>query len=158
MALPPDFLDEIRERVTLSEIVGRKVKLQRHGRDHTGLCPFHNEKTPSFSVSDEKGFYHCFGCQAHGSVFDFVMQTEGSTFIEAVERLAGEAGMQMPVRSRDDQERSDQRGQQIEVMDTATAWFEAQLSSGAGKEARAYLENRAPAPNACHKRSRIAAR
>ena len=80
MAFPPDFLDDIRERVTLSEVVGRQVKLQRRGREHQGLCPFHSEKTPSFTVSDDKGFYHCFGCHAHGSIFDFVMQTESVSF------------------------------------------------------------------------------
>ena len=64
--LPPDFLDEIRARIALSEIVGRRVKLTRAGREHKWLCPFHNEKTPSFTVSDDKGFFHCFGCGAHG--------------------------------------------------------------------------------------------
>ena len=68
------------------------MKLTRRGREWLGLCPFHNEKTPSFTVNEEKGFYHCFGCQAHGSVFDFVMQQEGLSFPEAVEKLAAEAG------------------------------------------------------------------
>ena len=154
MALPPDFLDEIRERLALSEIVGRKVKLQRRGREHTGLCPFHNEKTPSFTVSDEKAFYHCFGCQAHGSIFDFVMQTEGVAFMEAVERLAGEAGLQMPARSPDEQARAEQRTLLIDVIETAAAWFESQLATGAGEEARNYLASRGLAPETA-KRFRI---
>ena len=147
MALSPEFLDEIRERITLSEVVGRSVKLQRRGREHHGLCPFHSEKTASFTVSDDKGFYHCFGCHAHGSLFDFVMQTESVSFIEAVERLAGEAGMQMPTRSPDEQARADQRSELIDIMETAASWFEAQLATGAGSEARTYLENRGVTPD-----------
>ena len=91
MAFPPEFLDEIRNRLPLSETVGRRVRLIRRGREHTGLCPFHNEKTPSFTVNDDKAFYHCFGCGAHGDVIGFVMQTEGLSFPEAVEKLAGQA-------------------------------------------------------------------
>jgi len=151
MTLRPDFLDEIRERVTLSEVVGRQVKLQRRGREHQGLCPFHSEKTPSFTVSDDKGFYHCFGCHAHGSLFDFVMQTESVSFIEAVERLANEAGLQMPTRSPDEQARADQRTELIDVMETAATWFESQLAAAAGQEARAYLANRGVAPETIKK-------
>ena len=75
---------------------GRKVRLTRKGREHSGLCPFHNEKTPSFTVNDDKAFYHCFGCGEHGDVISFVMETEGLSFPEAVERLAGQAGLQVP--------------------------------------------------------------
>ena len=123
MPLPSQFLDEIRERLALSEIVGRRIKLQRRGREYLGLCPFHNEKTPSFTVSDDKGFYHCFGCQSHGSHFDFVMQTERVPFMEAVERLAAEAGLQMPARSADDEVRYEQRERLIDVAETAASWF-----------------------------------
>ena len=84
MGFTPDFLDEIRSRLTVSEIVGRKVRLVRKGREHTGLCPFHNEKTPSFTVNDDKAFYHCFGCGAHGDVINFVLETEGLSFPETV--------------------------------------------------------------------------
>ena len=96
MAFPPEFLDEIRARVPLAGVVGRRVKLTKRGREHSGLCPFHNEKTPSFTVSEDKGFYHCFGCGAHGDALGFVMRMEGLSFPEAVERLAGEAGLQVP--------------------------------------------------------------
>ena len=88
MAFSPQFLDELRTRAGLADIIARRVKLTRRGREHVGLCPFHKEKTPSFTVNEEKGFYHCFGCGEHGSVIDFVMKTEGLTFPEAVERLA----------------------------------------------------------------------
>ena len=109
MSFPAGFLDELKARVGLADIVGRKVKLVRRGREHTGLCPFHNEKSPSFSVNEQKGFYHCFGCGAHGSVFDFVMQTEGVGFPEAVERLAAEANMELPQRTPQDRQAADRR-------------------------------------------------
>src|SRR3546814_7970952 len=105
MAFAPEFLDELRSRVTLSAVVGRRVKLVKRGREHSGLCPFHNEKSPSFTVSDEKGFYHCFGCGAHGSAIDFVMNSEGLSFPEAVERLAAQAGLKVPEDRPEDRER-----------------------------------------------------
>ncbi len=142
MAFPPEFLDDLRNRLVLSEVVGRRVKLVKRGREHTGLCPFHNEKTPSFTVSDEKGFYHCFGCGAHGSAMDFVMNTEGLSFPEAVERLAGQAGMSVPQESPQERERAEKRAGLIEVLEAATAWFEEQLASQAGQEARDYLAAR----------------
>ena len=95
MAFTPQFLDEIRARVPLSDVIGRQVRLIRKGREHSALCPFHNEKTPSFTVSDDKGFFHCFGCGAHGDVIGFVMRDEGLAFPEAVEKLAGEAGLSL---------------------------------------------------------------
>ena len=146
MAFPADFLDELRNRITLSEVIGRRVKLVKRGREHSGLCPFHNEKTPSFTVSDEKGFYHCFGCGAHGSAFDFVMNTEGLTFPETVERLAGLAGMTVPEESPQDRARAEKRSSLLDVMEAATAWFEEQLAGEAGREAREYLERRGLAP------------
>src|SRR5947199_6698563 len=96
MAFSPDFLDELRHRLSLADIVGRKVRLTKRGREFSGLCPFHNEKTPSFTVNDDKAFYHCFGCGKHGDAVSFVIETEGLSFIEAVERLAGEAGLEVP--------------------------------------------------------------
>ena len=88
MSFTPQFLDELRQRLSLVAVIARKVRLTRRGRESTGLCPFHNEKTPSFTVSDEKGFFHCFGCGAHGDVIGFVMRSEGLSFPETVERLA----------------------------------------------------------------------
>src|SRR3546814_6154693 len=119
MAFSPEFLDELRNRLTLSAVVGRRVKLVKRGREHSGLCPFHNEKSPSFTVSDEKGFYHCFGCGAHGSAIDFVMNSEGLSFPEAVERLAAQAGLQVPEDSPADRERPQKRAGLIEVGEAA---------------------------------------
>ena len=93
MAFPPGFLDELRGRISLADLVGRRVRLARRGREYGGLCPFHNEKTPSFYVVEDKGFFHCFGCGAHGDAIGFVMRADNLDFIEAVERLAGEAGL-----------------------------------------------------------------
>src|SRR6478752_4914489 len=90
MAFPPGFLDELRARIGLADLVGRQVRLTRKGREYGGLCPFHNEKTPSFYVVEDKGFFHCFGCGAHGDAIGYVMRAENLDFIEAVERLARE--------------------------------------------------------------------
>ena len=84
MAFSPQFLDELRTRSGLAQVIGRRVRLSRKGGEHIGLCPFHKEKTPSFTVNEDKGFYHCFGCGAHGSAIDFVMHTEGMSFPEAI--------------------------------------------------------------------------
>src|ERR1700744_336894 len=91
------FLDEIKSRLRLSDVIGRTVKLRRQGREYAGLSPFTKEKTPSFYVNDEKGFYHCFSSNKHGDLISFLQETERLSFPEAVERLAGEAGVPMPV-------------------------------------------------------------
>ena len=97
MAFPPGFLDELRARLSLSEVVGRKVSLKRRsGAEYAGLCPFHNEKTPSFTVNDKKGFFYCFGCHEKGDAVGFVMKTEGLSFPEAVEKLAREVNLPVP--------------------------------------------------------------
>ncbi len=96
MAFPPQFLDEIRSRLACSEVIGKRVRLVRKGREYSGLCPFHNEKTPSFTVNDDKGFFHCFGCGAHGDVIGFAMRIDNLQFLDAVEQLAGLAGLEMP--------------------------------------------------------------
>ncbi len=142
MAFSPEFLDELRSRLTLSEVVGRRVALKRKGREHSGLCPFHNEKTPSFTLNDQKGFFHCFGCGAHGDVVGFVMRSEGLSFPEAVERLAREAGVALPVASPAEREREQQAASLHEVVEKATRWFERQLWSTAGVEALEYLRRR----------------
>src|SRR6476646_12031638 len=96
MKFSDSFLDEIRARLPVSQIVSRRVPLKRRGREFVGLSPFNKEKTPSFTVNDQKGFYHCFSSGKHGSIFDFVMETEGMSFPEAVERLAGGDGVPIP--------------------------------------------------------------
>lgn len=142
MAFPESFIEEVRQRTRLADVIGRKVKLIRKGREYLGLCPFHHEKTPSFNVVEEKGFYHCFGCGAHGDAFKFVMETEGLSFREAVERLAEEAGLPIPKLTPAEAERTQARASLHELMERACAFFEAELQSPRGAEARGYLEGR----------------
>ena len=142
MAFSPHFLDELRARVGLVSVIGKRVALKRAGREHSGLCPFHNEKTPSFTVNEEKGFYHCFGCGAHGSVFDFVMETENLSFPEAVERLAAEAGMEVPRDSPEERARNERAKGLYDVLEAAALYFEKQLRMPEGKRALQYLRDR----------------
>ena len=142
MAISPQFLEELRARLPLADIVGRRVTLRRAGREHSGLCPFHNEKTPSFTVSEEKGFYHCFGCGAHGDVIGFVMRTEGLSFPEAVERLAAEAGLEVPRSTPAERQRAERAGGLLRAMEAACAWYESTLAGADGAAARAYLAAR----------------
>ncbi len=142
MAFPQSFLEDIKSRIRVSEIVGRKVRLQRKGREFVGLSPFNKEKTPSFTVNDEKQFYHCFSSGKHGSVFDFLMETEGLSFIEAVQRLAQEVGLEMPKFSPEEKEREDKRKSLIDVTEIAAKWFREQLYLPKGKEALDYLLRR----------------
>jgi DNA primase len=146
MSIAPDFLDELRLRLPVSEVVGRRVTLARHGREYTGLCPFHKEKSPSFTVSDEKGFYHCFGCGAHGDVVRFVMETEALAFPDAVEKLAAQAGLPPPPRGAVDPEKEKKRATLHDVLEAAAGWFESQLSASVGTAAREYLLGRGLTP------------
>ena len=109
MSLSQAFLDELRARVTLSSVVMRTTKLQKAGREWKACCPFHNEKTPSFTVSDEKGFYHCFGCGAHGDVIRWMTDQRGLQFMDAVKELAAEAGMEVPAPDPRAMERAEQQ-------------------------------------------------
>lgn len=142
MALSPQWLDELKSRITLSALVMRTVKLQRAGREWKACCPFHSEKSPSFYVNDQKGFYHCFGCQQHGGAIDWMMEQHGLQFMDAVKELAAEAGMDVPAPDPRAAERAEQRATLHDVMAAAQEWFVAQLHSPAGTEARAYLGRR----------------
>jgi DNA primase len=142
MSFPPRFLDELRGRVSLAEVIGRRVKLTRRGREFIGLCPFHNEKTPSFSVVEDKDFYHCFGCGAHGDVISFVMQTEGLDFLPAVEDLARRAGLEVPQPTREDHDRVLRTLGLQGAVAAACDFFEASLQGPEGREARLYLDRR----------------
>ncbi|WP_299723658.1 DNA primase [uncultured Tateyamaria sp.] len=147
MSLPPGFLDELRTRLSLGQVVGRKVmwdarKSNQGKGDLWAPCPFHHEKTASFHVDDRKGYYYCFGCHAKGDAISFVRETENVGFMEAVEILAGEAGMPMPERDPRAQEKSDRRTLLAEVMEQAVQHFRLQLKTGAASEARDYLERR----------------
>jgi DNA primase len=140
MALPPQFLDELRARTPLPAVIGRRVRLARSGRQWKGCCPFHGEKTPSFYVYDDH--YHCFGCGVHGDAITFVMQSQGASFPEAVEQLATEAGMQVPTPSAEAAEAEKQRLDLVSVLDLAAASYQRRLFLPEGKAARDYLLNR----------------
>src|SRR5262245_34139798 len=142
MAIPPEFVDELRSRVSIASVIGRRVRLQKRGRDHTGLCPFHKEKTPSFTVSEEKGFFHCFGCGAHGDVVGFVMRSDSLSFPEAVERLARDVGMQVPASSPEERQREERRATLHTALEAAAAWFEAQLRATVGHPGLEYFKRR----------------
>src|SRR5690242_10671618 len=120
-----EFLDELRARLPVSDVVGKRVKLKKAGREWKGLSPFQQEKTPSFYVNDQKGFYHDFSSGKHGNIFDFIMETEGCSFPEAVERLAQMAGLALPVVSREAQAREERRKTLHEVVELAAKFFEA---------------------------------
>ena len=142
MSLSPQFLDELRARTSLSALVGQTTKLQKAGREMRGCCPFHNEKTPSFYVNDDKGFYHCFGCSAHGDAIKWLTDQRGLPFIDAVKELAQAAGMEMPVQDRQSAERAERAKGLHEAMADSSAWFVEQLGGLGGGEARALLEKR----------------
>jgi DNA primase len=137
------FLDEIKSRLRLSDVIGRSVKLRRQGREYAGLSPFTKEKTPSFYVNDEKGFYHCFSSGKHGDLISYLQETERLSFPEAVERLAGEAGVPMPVQDERSVEHDKQRATLQDWLETAASWFEGELKRPSGTAARAYLAKRA---------------
>ena len=142
MAVPPEFIDDLRQRVPLSDVIGKRVKLVRKGRRHSGLCPFHSEKTPSFSVVDDDGFYHCFGCGAHGDAISFLRETDGLDFIEAVERLAEMAGMPVPHSAPQDPKKAEQRKAALDILEVTTGFFQEALRRDDGREAARYIQNR----------------
>ncbi|HXZ15519.1 MAG TPA: DNA primase [Roseiarcus sp.] len=146
MKFPPFFLDEIRARLPVSEVVARRVKLKKQGREWAGLSPFKVEKTPSFFVNDQKGFYHDFSSGKHGDIFRFVMETEGLSFPEAVERLAGLAGVPMPRPTSAEVVEENARASLLDVLAAAARLFEANLQAPIGARARGYLSDRGLGP------------
>ena len=146
MRFTPQFLDEIRARLPVSEVVGKRVKLKRAGREWKGLSPFQQEKTPSFTVNDQKGFYHDFSSGRHGNIFDFMMETEGVSFPEAVERCAAMAGLALPAASPDAERHEQRRKTLYDVMEMAAKFFADTLASRNGARARGYLGDRAIVP------------
>src|SRR5882757_4731545 len=142
MRFPPQFLDELRARLPVSEVVGRRVKLRKAGREWKGLSPFNKEKTPSFFVNDQKMAWFDFSSGKNGSIFDFVMLTEGVPFPEAVERLAAQAGMALPKVNPDEEARDQRRKTLNDVVELAAKFFEATLASRLGAKARGYLADR----------------
>ena len=142
MVVPPEFIEDLRQRIPLSDIIGKRVKLVRKGRRHSGLCPFHSEKTPSFSVVDDQGFYHCFGCGAHGDAISFLRETDGLDFMEAVERLAGMAGLAVPRSAPEDPDKQRQRKAALDILEETTRFFQAALTRDDGAQAARYLQGR----------------
>ena len=146
MRFTPQFLDELRARLPVSEVVGKRVKLKRAGREWKGLSPFQQEKTPSFTVNDQKGFYHDFSSGKHGDIISFLMETEGVGFAEAVERLAAMAGMALPAATPDAARHEQRRKTLHDVMELAAKFFADTLASRNGAKARGYLGDRAITP------------
>jgi DNA primase len=142
VSLTPQFLDELRARTLLSGLIARTVKLQRAGREFRACCPFHNEKTPSFYVNDDKGFYHCFGCSAHGDAIRWMTDQRGLPFIDAVKELAQAAGLEMPEQDRRSAEKAERAKGLHEAMEDAARWFSERLQGIEGAEARAVLKKR----------------
>ena len=142
MALSPQWLDELKSRITLSALVMRTTKLQRAGREWRACCPFHSENTPSFYVNDEKGFYHCFGCQKHGGAIDWMIEQRGLEFMDAVKELAAEAGMELPAPDPRAAQQAEVRASLYDVMTAAQEWFSANLHGSGGAKARDYLARR----------------
>ncbi|MFN3944025.1 MAG: DNA primase [Allosphingosinicella sp.] len=151
MSLSPAFLDELRARTSLSALISKHVKLQKAGREWKACCPFHKEKTPSFYVNDEKGFYHCFGCSAHGDAIRFLTDARGMPFMEAVKELADAAGLDVPAPDPRAQAKAERAAGLYDVMDAAQSWFVEQLGGIEGAGARDYLARRGIRPEVQHK-------
>ena len=142
MSLTPQWLDELRSRTTLSALIGRTVKVTKAGREYIACCPFHNEKSPSFTINDEKGFYHCFGCSAHGDAIRWMTDQRGLSFMDAIKELAAEAGMDVPAPDPQAAMRAEKANSLYDVMTAAQAWFVTQLLGVEGAAARGYLKQR----------------
>ncbi|WP_019833652.1 DNA primase [Sphingomonas sp. PR090111-T3T-6A] len=142
MSLSPAWLDELRARTLLSALIGKTTKLQRAGREWKACCPFHNEKTPSFTINDEKGFYHCFGCGAHGDAIRWMTDHQGLPFMDAVKELAANAGLEVPAQDPRAREKAERASTLHDVMGDAEAFFVEELGKAEGASARAYLKKR----------------
>jgi DNA primase len=146
MKFSDSFLDEIRARLPVSQVVSRRVPLKRAGREWKGLSPFNREKTPSFTVNDQKGFYHCFSSGKHGDIFTFLMETEGLSFPEAVEKLAGDAGLPMPKPDPQFERANKERLGLLDALEASARLFEDALESREGRDALLYAERRGIKP------------
>jgi DNA primase len=142
VSLTPQWLDELRSRTLLSALIARTLKITKAGREFKGCCPFHNEKTPSFYVNDDKGFYHCFGCSAHGDAIRWMTDQRGLGFMDAVKELADAAGMEVPAPDPRAAEKAERGTALYDVMTAAQDWFVEQLGGIEGAEARTYLKKR----------------
>jgi DNA primase len=147
VTIPTSFLDELRARTSLSGLIGKTTKLTKAGNEHKGCCPFHNEKSPSFYVNDDKGFYHCFGCSVHGDAIKWMTDQRGLSFIDAVKDLATAAGMEVPAQTPEGAQRDQAREANLQVMDRAAAFFAHQLTDGSAQLPRDYLVARDISPD-----------
>ncbi len=151
MNFAPEFLDEIRSRIRVSEIVGKRIKLLKRGNEFLAVCPFHNDTKPSLSIVDDKNFYHCFACGAHGDIIKFTMETEGLNFPETVEKLAAIAGLEMPSQTPEMRLREKRRKTLKDVNEEACKFYEELLWSSVGQDGLFYLKNRGLSENVIKK-------
>lgn len=142
MTLTPQWLDELRARTILSTLIGRSIKVTRAGREWKACCPFHDEKTPSFTINDGKGFYHCFGCGAHGDAIRWMTDHRGLSFIDGVKELAASAGMELPAPDPRAAKRAERQLGLRDVIDAAQHWFADNLWGDAGEPVRQYIKSR----------------
>jgi DNA primase len=141
MNFSKDFPEKLKSSILISEVIGKKVKLKKHGKEFSGLCPFHNEKSPSFTVNDQKGFYHCFGCHAHGDIISFTIDSEALVFKDAVIKLANDFGIEIPyVKNLDNI--IDYKSQDFTITEEINKFFEKNLYLPSNQNARTYLKNR----------------
>lgn len=146
MRFPPAFIERLRSHFLMSEVIGKRISVKKFGREWKACCPFHNEKSPSFTINDEKGFYHCFGCGAHGDAIEFIRKYERLSYPEAIETLARDAGIAMPEVSPETVRKIEAYKMQQDVVESACLWFERQLHSASHAEALAYVEKRGLRP------------
>ncbi|MDW5378903.1 DNA primase [Halomonas sp. HP20-15] len=147
--IPQRFIDDLLARVDVVEVVGERVTLKKAGRNYAGLCPFHQEKSPSFTVSQDKQFYHCFGCGAHGNALRFLMEYDNLRFPEAVEQLAARQGLEVPREGADDphaKAREKKRQEGVNLLELSASFFRERLAMNEGRAARGYLDNRGLSP------------
>ena len=142
MTITPEFIEKLRDRISLSSIIGKRVKLTKRGNRFIGLCPFHSEKTPSFNVNDDEGFFYCFGCGASGDVINYVRETSGLSFIESVQELADIAGIPMPEFRPQDNAKKERNVTLLSCFETAAEFFQKSLKSDRGHKALNYLIQR----------------
>ncbi|MBO7645379.1 MAG: DNA primase, partial [Alphaproteobacteria bacterium] len=136
------FTDELRQRLSLVDVIGRRVSLVKKGQNYWGCCPFHNEKTPSFSVNEDKGFYHCFGCGEHGDIISFVMKSENIDFKEAIKELADMAGLKIPVYQQKTQQQIESEENYVKITTESAKIYQNLLYSDSGKTALEYIKKR----------------
>jgi len=146
MRFPPSFIARLRSHFLMSEVIGRRIPVKKHGREYQALCPFHNEKSPSFTINDEKGFFHCFGCGAHGDAIEFIRRYERLSYPETIEHLAREAGIPLPQLTKEEVQREETAKTLYDVLEAACQWFENQINSVSGASARDYVEKRGLKP------------